>query len=112
MDSLHKNRSGEEVTIPELKECILRVMDELDRFCRENGIRYFLLGGTLLGAVRHKGYIPWDDDIDVGMFREDYEKFIMLYHSEKGYELPKGIHTVSEAVYEIMKLKKGAGDNV
>lgn len=87
MDSLHKPHSGQKVTIRELKECVLGVMDELDRFCRENDIRYFLLGGTMLGAVRHKGYIPWDDDIDVGMFREDYEKFINLYKSEKGYQL-------------------------
>lgn len=87
MDSLHTTRSGQEVTVLELKECILGAMDELDRFCRKNGIRYFMLGGTMLGAVRHKGYIPWDDDIDVGMFREDYEKFIKLFKSEKGYEL-------------------------
>lgn len=47
----------------------------VDGVCREHGIQYFLAGGSLLGAVRHRNIIPWDDDLDIGMLREDFEKF-------------------------------------
>ena len=53
----------------------LEMLVELDRVCRENNIDYVILAGTQLGAIRHKGYIPWDDDADVAMLREDYERF-------------------------------------
>lgn len=57
---------------------LLRVFKAFDAFCSENGIQYFAWCGTLIGAIRHEGFIPWDDDIDVAMKREDYDRFINL----------------------------------
>lgn len=60
------------------KEIAMDILIDFDRICRENGIKYSLAYGTLIGAVRHKGYIPWDDDIDVIMLRDEFEKFIAV----------------------------------
>ncbi len=59
----------------EIKQTELSILKEFDSFCKNNNLTYYLCGGTLLGAIRHKGFIPWDDDIDVFMPRPDYERF-------------------------------------
>ena len=60
----------------------LDLLEKLQDVCERHGLRYYACGGTLLGAIRHKGYIPWDDDIDVVMFREDYEKLLQIAPTE------------------------------
>ena len=60
----------------------LELLEQFQDICRRHGLRYFAIGGTLLGAVRHKDFIPWDDDIDVGMPRADYDRFLELCEAE------------------------------
>ena len=60
----------------------VEILDEIVRICDKHNLNYFLVGGTLLGAVRHKGFIPWDDDIDIGMPRKDYEYFLKIAEKE------------------------------
>ena len=69
------------LTKEELIGCELSILQEIDTFCKAHGIRYFLSGGTLLGAVRHQGFIPWDDDIDLMMPRHDYNRFTTEFFS-------------------------------
>lgn len=60
----------------------IEILDEFVRICNKYNLNYFLIGGTLLGAVRHSGYIPWDDDLDIAMPRKDYELFLKLASKE------------------------------
>ena len=68
--------------IRDLQLVDLELFKKFAEFAKENNITYFALGGTLLGAVRHKGFIPWDDDMDIGIPREDYERFISLWEKK------------------------------
>lgn len=85
-----------------LRECQLvqlRLLHAVDDLCRRHGLRYFLHGGTLLGAMRHNGFIPWDDDLDIGMPMPDYKKFLKIARRELGggmaLQLPKDAPHIS-----------------
>lgn len=64
----------------------IKILDEIDRICQKHNITYFLMWGTLIGAVRHKGFIPWDDDIDLAMDIKNYKKFLKVAPKELGKE--------------------------
>lgn len=71
-----------QITLEEVKEIQLNILKDVAIFCEKQNIRYYLAYGTLLGAIRHKGYIPWDDDIDIIMPRPDYNKFVETYQND------------------------------
>ena len=73
------------MTLDEQKKVMLNILVEFANFCDEHNLTYYLDAGTLIGAVRHKGFIPWDDDIDVNMPQKDYDKFIELTRNLEGY---------------------------
>lgn len=77
-------RSGYEIgyNMKQVWACQLNLLSELQKTCEKYGLRYWLDSGSLLGAIRHKGYIPWDDDIDVVMFRDDYDRLLELAPKE------------------------------
>lgn len=82
--------TGKELSEEDCKKRELGILIDIDVFCRQNSINYSIAYGTLIGAIRHKGFIPWDDDIDIMMKRDEYEKFMKLYNSSK-YELVKEV---------------------
>lgn len=78
----------------ELKKIQLDILKYVASFCDKNGIKYWLTCGTLLGAVRHSGYIPWDDDIDIGMLRDDYNRFLSLFNDNAPTKYKLLDHTI------------------
>lgn len=90
--------NGQELTLEEKQSILFDIMKEIDVFCRANGIKYSLSDGTMLGAVRHNGFIPWDDDADICMLREDFDKFAKTFKSDK-YHLLYDTNDENEVLY-------------
>lgn len=75
-----------EISLDEAKEKMLEMMCYIDKVCRENNIKYSLAYGTLIGAIRHKGFIPWDDDMDIMLTRDNYDKLIEIIKKDDKYD--------------------------
>lgn len=97
-----------EITDKELKKIQLDILDAVHAFCQAHHLTYFLGYGTLLGAIRHKGYIPWDDDIDICMPRNDYERFIKTFDGAEGNLRVKSYETDATYYLPFAKVENSA----
>lgn len=84
---MRKQNSEKKLKLKDIQEISYGILKEFKYFCDTNNLRYYLAYGTLIGAIRHNGFIPWDDDIDVFMPRPDYEKLLQLYKDNENYQL-------------------------
>ena len=89
----------EHVKMNILQEKMLEILLVFDAFCKENDLKYYLCGGCLIGAIRHHGFIPWDDDVDVFMPREDYERLAHLWPQKVAHEKYLYCRTDRDHVY-------------
>ena len=96
-----------ELTLDEMKAVELGILKKFDSICKENGLEYSLAYGTMLGAIRHKGFIPWDDDIDIMMPREDYEKLLAVWDQSAPKEyILQNTRTDSDFTQNFTKIRK------
>lgn len=79
---LKTKEDGTIVTVKDVQKVLLSMIKDIDHICRKYDIPYFLMGGSALGAIRHKGFIPWDDDMDIAMMKEDYVRFVEVLKKE------------------------------
>ncbi len=90
----------------EIHKCLLHMLKDIISVCEKHHITYMLGGGSALGAVRHKGFIPWDDDLDINMPRHDYEKFIAVMHEELGEFYDFSYPQSNNVDYSFLKIYK------
>lgn len=94
-----------QIDIEQLKRIQLEIMDFFHAWCVEHGITYYMAGGTLIGALRHRGYIPWDDDIDLVLLRKDYDRLIADFpNSDTGFFRLHSIETNDSCIYTYAKI--------
>lgn len=93
-----------QIGVAELRELQLQILDVVAEFCEKEKINYWLDCGTLLGAIRHKGYIPWDDDIDIGMLRADYERFLKTFNASNSRYKVRAYEIDSSFLYPFAKI--------
>lgn len=105
-----KTKTGIEIPVRDLQLEVLSIMDEIDRVCRKNDIKYFLIAGSSLGIVNYSGFIPWDDDMDISINIEDWPKFIEAMMKDLSddfyfdcYEIDKRYNTISGPWMKIRK---------
>lgn len=104
------------LSIKEMQQAEYEMLQQFDLFCKQNKLDYWMVGGTLLGAVRHKGFIPWDDDIDIGMPRPHFERLLALakekpvgkYMELWSYQDDRTSQPFAQLVRKDMRLKKSA----
>lgn len=90
---MEKDKIYRELSTDEIKKIELEILLEFDEFCKNNDLQFYLCGGTMLGAARHKGFIPWDDDIDICMLRKDYDRLIQVYNKNRR-KFPKNLKLI------------------
>lgn len=93
-----------ELSLAEVKKIEIEILDYIVSVCEANNLKYFLAGGTLLGAVRHGGFIPWDDDIDINMPRPDYDKLVEIMRNINGRFMLKAFEISEDYVYAFAKM--------
>jgi len=111
-----------ELSKDEIQDELYQTIRDIDAYCDSWGIKYYMIGGTLLGAIRHGGFIPWDDDIDIAMRRDDYEKFISLWNEKENnneryflqnYRCDKtSMHTLTRVMIRNTHIVVNGADNV
>jgi len=107
---LKVNENGGKVTVKDLQLEILTIMDEIDRICKKNDIKYCLIAGSALGICNYQGFIPWDDDMDIAINIDDWDKFIEVMKTELNdnfyfdcYEIDKRYNTISGPWMKVRK---------
>ena len=93
------------LSVKECQDVELNILEQIHRYCEKHGLHYLMIYGTLIGAVRHQGFIPWDNDIDIGMPREDFERFLELSKEEPIGDHLYVVHYTTDPRYHYMCIR-------